>query len=296
MQHVRIAGISFWVVLLLITPFASLSAADLPWAPAQATGAPNSLQAGDQQTAWASLGQNKGPEWLKLEYVNPVEAKTIRIHENFNPGAISKVTGFDETGTETVLWEGTEPVKTAPNIFEVKPETPLVTKSIKIYLDTRRAKGWNEIDAVELVGADDSRQWASKATASSTYASRSNSGSRRSARPVTWETLSPSVVKTIPQSGSTDVDPGLKELRVTFSKNMLTERMWAVVQVSKAHYPQVKEGIHYLDDQRTCVIPVDLEPDKLYVLWFNLGRYNSFRDTENNPAVPYQLVFKTRAK
>jgi RNA polymerase sigma-70 factor (ECF subfamily) len=37
-----------------------------------------------------------------------------------------------------------------------------------------------------------------------------------------------------------------------------------------------------------------LEPGKTYVLWFNQGRFNSFRDTDNNPAVPYLLVFQTK--
>ena len=29
-------------------------------------------------------------------------------------------------------------------------------------------------------------------------------------------------------------------------------------------------------------------------VWFNQGRFNSFRDTDNNPAVPYLLVFQTK--
>ena len=112
----------------------------------------------------------------------------------------------------------------------------------------------------------------------------------------TIENMPPSVVKTVPQSGQTDVDPSLDTIRVTFSKNMLTERMWAVVQVSKEHFPKIaktEKGIHYLDDKRTCIVPVQLEPGRTYVLWFNKGKFNSFRDTQNNPAVPYLLVFRT---
>ena len=41
-----------------------------------------------------------------------------------------------------------------------------------IHLDTTRVPGWNELDAVELVGRDGSRQWATSADASSTYAER----------------------------------------------------------------------------------------------------------------------------
>ena len=111
---------------------------------------------------------------------------------------------------------------------------------------------------------------------------------------VTVKSMPPSVVKTIPQAGDTAVDPVTKEIRVTFSKDMLTDRMWAVVQTSKTTFPTVDGKIHYLDDKRTCVIPVKLEPGKTYVLWFNRGQFNSFRDTDNNPAVPYLLVFQTK--
>lgn len=110
---------------------------------------------------------------------------------------------------------------------------------------------------------------------------------------ITVKTMPPSVVKTVPQAGDTEVDPSLKEISVTFSKDMLTERMWAVCQISKDTFPKTGKNIHYLQDKRTCVIPVTLEPEKTYVLWFNRGKFNSFRDKSNNPAVPYQLVFRT---
>ena len=113
---------------------------------------------------------------------------------------------------------------------------------------------------------------------------------------VTVKSMPPSVVKTVPQAGDTAVDPATKELRVTFSKDMLTDRMWAVVQTSKETFPKVNGKIHYLDDKRTCVIPVKLEAGKTYVVWFNRGQYNSFRDAGNRPAVPYMLVFQTKGE
>ncbi len=118
-------------------------------------------------------------------------------------------------------------------------------------------------------------------------------GSSEEAAPVSVKGLPPSVVKTVPQAGDTAVDPALKEIRVTFSKNMLTNRMWAVCQVSQDTFPQMAGQIHYADN-RTCVVPVKLEPGKTYVLWFNRDQFNSFRDAENNPSVPYLLVFQTR--
>jgi RNA polymerase sigma-70 factor (ECF subfamily) len=113
-------------------------------------------------------------------------------------------------------------------------------------------------------------------------------------KPVTVEAMPPSVVKTVPQAGDMAVDPALKEITVTFSKDMITDRMWSICQISKDSFPEGAGKIHYLADKRTCVFPVKLQPGKTYVLWFNRGKFNSFRDTANSPAVPYLLVFQTR--
>lgn len=111
---------------------------------------------------------------------------------------------------------------------------------------------------------------------------------------VSVKAMPPSVVKTVPQAGDTAVDPALKEIKVTFSKDMLTDRMWAFCQISKETYPETAGKIHYLEDKRTCVMPVKLQPGKTYVIWINRGQFNSFRDTDNHPSVPYLLVFETR--
>jgi RNA polymerase sigma-70 factor (ECF subfamily) len=102
-----------------------------------------------------------------------------------------------------------------------------------------------------------------------------------------------SVVKTIPAAGDTTVDPALKEITVTFSKDMKTNRMWSICQISKESFPESAGQVHYLNN-RTCVMPVKLEPGKTYVLWFNRAQFNSFRDVDNHPSVPYLLVFETR--
>ncbi|MBN1587888.1 MAG: VWA domain-containing protein [Pirellulales bacterium] len=142
------------------------------WSPEQATGAPDTHQAGDIPTAWASLEPNGGIEWLQVEFDRAVNPAEIRIRESFNPGAVSKVVAVADDGSEQVLWRGQDPTSTAPTDFVVRPNGAAACKTIRVYLDTTRRAGWNEIDAVELIGADGSRQWASHATASSTYASR----------------------------------------------------------------------------------------------------------------------------
>jgi len=106
--------------------------------------------------------------------------------------------------------------------------------------------------------------------------------------------MPPSVVKTVPAAGSTDVDPELKELTFTFSKPMI-DGNWSVCQTSNETFPGSGEGkMHYLPDKRTCVMPVKLQPGKTYVLWLNRGQYQAFRDTQGNSSVPYLLVFETK--
>jgi hypothetical protein len=140
------------------------------WGPEQATGAPDTPNAGDLPTAWAPLRPNAGVEWLQVGFQRPVEIAEVRIRETCNPGAVSKVVALVDNGQERVLWEGEDPTDTAPTDFVVKPKDRATANRIKIYLRTTRRSGWAEIDAVELVGADGSRQWASTASASSTYA------------------------------------------------------------------------------------------------------------------------------
>ena len=112
---------------------------------------------------------------------------------------------------------------------------------------------------------------------------------------LTVDNMPPSVVKTVPQSGDTRVDPSFKEIRVTFSKNMMTDRMWSWAMNSKETFPKIEaDGIHYLPDKRTCVLPVTLEPNRTYVIWINSRKFNAFRDLGNRPAAPYLLVFETR--
>ena len=140
------------------------------WGPEQVTGEPDTMQSGDISTAWAPREQDGGEEWLKLDYEKSVDIAEVRVRETYNPGAISKVTAFLANGSEVTLWEGVEPKATAPVEMSFTIPASVNAKSVKVYLDTKRVPGWNEIDAVQIIGRDGSQQWAKQATASSTYA------------------------------------------------------------------------------------------------------------------------------
>ena len=116
----------------------------------------------------------------------------------------------------------------------------------------------------------------------------------QTAKQVSVKSMPPSVVKTVPPAGATDVDPALKELTFTFSKPMM-DGSWSACQISDETYPKAGEGkMHYLPDKRTCVMPVTLEPGKTYVIWLNRGQFQNFRDAQRNSSVPYLLVFETK--
>lgn len=106
--------------------------------------------------------------------------------------------------------------------------------------------------------------------------------------------MPPSVVKTVPQSGAVDVDPGLDRISVTFSKDMM-DGNWSWTQISDDTFPKMIGKPKYLDDKRTCVLSVELEPGKTYVTWLNSARYGNFKDTDGRSAAPYLLVFQTTA-
>jgi hypothetical protein len=139
-----------------------------PWFPGQMPGAPDVPIAGDHWGAWASLKEDMGEVVVDLDYATPVRVDGLRVHETFNPGAVARVYAKDPGGGWDLLWEGRAWTDSSIRWFEPSVSTPYATSSIRLVLDTSRIPGWNEIDAVELLG-DGRRQWASGASATSTF-------------------------------------------------------------------------------------------------------------------------------
>ena len=83
---------------------------------------------------------------------------------------------------------------------------------------------------------------------------------------------------------------------MTFSKDMkVTGHCWSWCGVRDDTFPVLAGETRFLEDQRTCVLTVALQPEKTYAIWINTDEYHSFRDADGNTAVPYLLVFKTAA-
>ena len=109
---------------------------------------------------------------------------------------------------------------------------------------------------------------------------------------ISLATAPPVVVQTVPMAGATNVDPALAEIHVTYSKAML-DGDWSWLSGSEGSYPKTTGNPHYLEDGRTCVLPVKLEPGKFYALWLNSEQFKNFKDADGRPAVPYLLTFTT---
>ena len=134
---------------------ASSSYGDINWAPEQATGEPNVENCEDSSDAWASLS-SVTLEWIELSYDIPVVPTEINIHQSYNPSQVVEVDIISTDGTTYIAWQGDpEPVKYCPDVMSISidlEEEITIDKVVVIIDQSILGLGWNEIDAVELVG------------------------------------------------------------------------------------------------------------------------------------------------
>ncbi len=144
------------------------------WSIDQVLGKPDTTGFGDISTAWASSTPDSTVEWIILEFPFSVDSTAIQVHETYNPGAVSQVYAVNFAGKETLLWEGVDPLNkmnVAGGISLITFKKSFQTRRVKLVIDSPSVIGWNEIDAVGLVAADGSIQYASNAWASSSFGS-----------------------------------------------------------------------------------------------------------------------------
>ena len=108
------------------------------------------------------------------------------------------------------------------------------------------------------------------------------------------EQSGPVVLTTVPANGDDAVDPNTTEIKVTFNKKM-KDGNWSWVTLVKENFPETTGKPRYEEGQKTCVLPVKLEPGKTYTIGINSGRFNSFKDMSGRSATPLVLEFKTKS-
>ncbi len=125
------------------------------WSAAQAVGAPDVDECGDNRNAWASNSATS-VEWLLLQYETPLIPTQIILHQNYNPSQVVEVWGVAVDGVEYTIWEG-EPVwiEECPDVMTItiELEEAIVIDQVGVVVDQSvMGWGWAEIDAVELIG------------------------------------------------------------------------------------------------------------------------------------------------
>jgi len=138
-----------------ISAEASTSYADPEWAAEQATGEPDTDRCGDYQSAWASSGSDS-VDWLELQFETPVYVSAVNIVQTFNANQVTKVELLGTFGRSLMIYEQT-PVQVdqpCPYMLSIMVEkTPALYNAVRITVDQSvLGLGWNEIDAVQLVG------------------------------------------------------------------------------------------------------------------------------------------------
>ena len=107
------------------------------------------------------------------------------------------------------------------------------------------------------------------------------------------DSVAPNVIETFPVTGSTDVDPLITEISVTFDEPMM-DGTWSWAYSNKNMFPEMNGQPYYQPGLTKNVLPVKLEPNKEYGVWINTDQFRNFKDQSGNSAIPFRLVFKTR--
>ncbi len=125
------------------------------WSAQQGTGAPDTMECGDIQTAWATETSD-GVDWLEVSFATAVVPTEINIRETHSPGFIARVEVKDERGLYHTVWEGIPAaVEQCPRVLSIPVSGVEVrVNAARITLDQSNEGYWNEIDAVELIGQE----------------------------------------------------------------------------------------------------------------------------------------------
>jgi len=94
---------------------------------------------------------------LNLYFAQLVRPTQVRIHQNFNPGYITRVDLIDIYGEPHTIYESVPiPNPQCPFVLVIPVvDADYATNTAVVYIDqTGSTTGWNQIDAVELIGTD----------------------------------------------------------------------------------------------------------------------------------------------
>ncbi|KPL08275.1 hypothetical protein AMJ86_01310 [bacterium SM23_57] len=134
---------------------ASSEYANPEWAATSSVGAPDTGRCGDYQTAWATAGSDS-VDWLTVRFPADVHVTAVNIIQSFNPNQVVKVEllGLFDRPFEIYNQPPVQIDQPCPYTLMVKVDkTEGRYDAVRITVDQSvLGLGWNQIDAVELVG------------------------------------------------------------------------------------------------------------------------------------------------
>ncbi len=118
----------------------------------QVIGKPNKLpQAESGATAWRPNQEDSGEEWIKVGFDVPITVSQIAIVQNYGAGCVIKIVLSDE---QNPAQENTITVAQSPKnplfVYKLPKPTTFKVASLKLFLNTKKVSGWNEIDAIGI--------------------------------------------------------------------------------------------------------------------------------------------------
>jgi hypothetical protein len=120
----------------------------------QAVGPPNTPGCGDYRSAWATADAN-GTGALTLLYPELVTPTAVVVYETYNPGFVTRIDVVDVYGEVHTIYQAQPRAQSqCPYTLIVRVEdADYEGNRVVVYVDqTTSGGGWNEIDAVELIG------------------------------------------------------------------------------------------------------------------------------------------------
>lgn len=99
----------------------------------------------------------------------------------------------------------------------------------------------------------------------------------------------PRVLSVTPAPGDMQVDPSVKAIVIRFDRPMMGGN-WSFVTGDVNTCPKMGEP-SFSEGMRVLTVPVELEPDRVYHMHFNGGRFMSFMSKEGVCLRPYRYAF-----
>jgi len=108
------------------------------------------------------------------------------------------------------------------------------------------------------------------------------------------EAAAPKVLAIVPANGATDVDPNLKQIKITFDRPM-TKGSYSVCG-GGPDFPELVGDVAYDREGKVFTIPVRLKPEWTYTFSLNCPNFHDFRSKDGIPLDPVPVTFTTRSR